>query len=42
LRVLASTGALAFREWYDLAADPHMLRTLLTDGDPGNEPARER
>ncbi|HEY4605267.1 MAG TPA: sulfatase/phosphatase domain-containing protein, partial [Blastococcus sp.] len=34
-----STGALAFREWYDLAADPYMLRNLLADGDPGNDPA---
>ena len=34
-----ATGARTFREWYDLAADPHMLRNLLADGDPANDPA---
>ena len=34
-----STGARISREWYDLAADPHMLRNLLADGDPGNDPS---
>ena len=34
-----STGARIFREWYDLAADPHMLRNLLADGDPTNDPS---
>jgi len=33
-----STGALRFREWYDLAADPYMLTNLLADGNPGNDP----
>lgn len=33
-----STGARSFREWYDLTADPHMLRNLLADGVPGNDP----
>jgi arylsulfatase A-like enzyme len=33
------TGARTFREWYDLAADPHMLRNLLADGNPANDPA---
>ena len=33
-----STGALRFREWYDLAADPHMLTNLLADGSPANDP----
>ena len=33
-----STGALRFREWYDLASDPHMLTNLLADGNPGNDP----
>ena len=34
-----TTGARTFREWYDLAADPHMLRNLLADGDPTNDPS---
>jgi len=34
----ATPGTRPFREWYDLAADPHMLRNLLADGDPANDP----
>jgi arylsulfatase A-like enzyme len=34
-----TTGARTFREWYDLTADPHMLRNLLADGDPTNDPS---
>lgn len=34
----SATGALRFREWYDLASDPHMLTNLLADGNPGNDP----
>jgi arylsulfatase A-like enzyme len=34
-----TSGAVRFREWYDLAADPHMLTNLLADGNPGNDPA---
>ena len=31
-------GAITFREYYDLAADPHQLTNLLEDGVPGNTP----
>lgn len=34
-----STGALRFREWYDLTADPFQLTNLLADGNPGNDPS---
>jgi arylsulfatase A-like enzyme len=33
-----TTGALIFREWYNLVADPHMLTNLLADGNSGNDP----
>ncbi|HLL08792.1 MAG TPA: sulfatase-like hydrolase/transferase [Nocardioidaceae bacterium] len=42
----SNTGALAFREWYNLATDPHMLTNLLADGsaynDPDTRPAASR
>jgi arylsulfatase A-like enzyme len=31
-------GALVFREYYDLVADPHQLVNLLKDGNAGNDP----
>jgi arylsulfatase A-like enzyme len=33
-----ATGALTFREYYDLLNDPWQLRNLLADGDPSNDP----
>lgn len=33
------TGAITFREYYDLAADPYQLQNLLRDGDSTNDPA---
>jgi arylsulfatase A-like enzyme len=33
-----ATGALKFREWYNLAADPHMLTNLLADKNASNDP----
>jgi len=33
-----STGAVSFREYYDLVADPYELTNLLADGVPSNDP----
>jgi arylsulfatase A-like enzyme len=33
-----TTGAITFREYYDLAADPYQLVNLLADGNSGNDP----
>jgi arylsulfatase A-like enzyme len=33
-----TNGAVRFREYYNLAADPWQLENLLADGDPGNDP----
>ena len=32
------TGAVTFREYYDLVNDPHQLENLLADADPENDP----
>jgi hypothetical protein len=34
----STTTAVAFREYYDLRADPWELRNLLADTDPHNDP----
>ena len=34
----ADTTTVAFREHYDLDADPYQLENLLADADPGNDP----
>jgi arylsulfatase A-like enzyme len=34
-------GAVKFREYYDLAADPYQLVNMLEDGDPSNDPIEE-
>lgn len=33
------TGAVTFREYYDLVDDPHQLENLLADDDPSNDPS---
>ena len=33
-----SQGGIAFREYYDLGADPWQLQNLLVDGQPANDP----
>jgi arylsulfatase A-like enzyme len=32
-------GAISFREYYDLVADPWQLANILEDGDPSNDPS---
>lgn len=34
----SSPGRIAFREYYDLQADPYQLENLLADADPANDP----
>lgn len=33
-----SNPTVTWREYYDLASDPHEMRNLLADGDPSNDP----
>lgn len=34
-----ATGAVTFREYYDLRTDPAQHTNLLNDGDPANDPS---